>query len=90
MHVLVKTKLWKKHYQKHIFMIRIVSAKIRKTNANQIQSTKLMEFLLHINNNLLLYLCLASYHWKRIFYWEKNLLRKSTAAKSSPKIFYNS
>ena len=42
MHVLVKTKLWKKYYQKHIFMIRIVSAKIRKTNANQIKSTKLM------------------------------------------------
>ena len=54
MHVLVKTKLWKKYYQKHIFMIRIVSAKIRKTNANQIKSTKLMGFLLHINNNNLI------------------------------------
>ena len=53
MHVVVKTKLWKKYYQKHIFMIRIVSAKIRKTKANQIKSTKLMGFLLHINNNLI-------------------------------------
>ena len=54
MHVFVKTKLWKKYYLKHIFMIRIVSAKIRKTNTNQIKSTKLMGFLLHINNNNLI------------------------------------
>ena len=59
MHVLVKTKLWKKYYQKHIFMIRIVSAKIRKTNANKIKSTKLMGFLLHINNNLITIFILA-------------------------------
>ena len=59
MHVLVKIKLWKKCYQKHIFMIRIVSAKIRKTNANKIKSTKLMGFLLHINNNLITIFILA-------------------------------